>query len=553
VNNINKKRYTIECFILVTAVYLVIYCFTFTGFNGSDDLHYAKLANNMLDGSYNAFEPNDIFAGRILLISWQAFIYYIGGINIFTTQIGSIIAIVFSCYLTIFILGQFKEWQTVFGCSILFYFNPVLNTTTLGISPDVYIMLLGILLLILWRNINNENKKKEAIFKSISFGAISFVALFIKENALIFIPFIFFISLVENRRKNLPIALISIATFFILIFFSGFVYYHYTGDYYLRVHQIINSSSTASGCIYDMSTIGAFIKRLTFGVWQNFITEGFYPVILAAFLLTAKVLKAKSFKIQVTIIEKIFVVLLLLGLYFPFSLKGYQPLCIRCRHFIFLLAPAVIICASYLEEAVKRKLLLWEFISASAFIFCICVMSTGNKWFWMIYLFLLLFFVLLKICHLEIVLKYKYFILLPILSLFIFYNTIYYKSNWFKNLQSVNTKVDGYYFYFPDHDNMLHFQLLNKFNKNYSYYNLEKKPFKIYALYYNKIDTNNFKKGWFIVNKAYTVASQKFLSTSDSLQSNSYFKKQFIEGDINAFYIDKKETLEYIKINIKEK
>ncbi len=552
-NNTNKKRYPIECFILVTASYLVMYYFTFTGFNGSDDLHYAKLANNMLNGSYNPFEPNDIFAGRALLISWQAFIYFIGGINTFTTQIGSLIAIVLSCYLTIFRLGRFKEWQTVFGCSILFYFNPVLNTTTLGISPDVYIMLLGILLLILWRNINNEDNKKKAIFKSISFGAISFIALFIKENALIFIPFIFFISLLENRGKNLPMALISIATFFIFIFFSGFVYYHYTGDFYLRVHQIINSSSTANGCMYDMSTIGALIKRLTFGAWQRFITEGFYPVILAAFLLIAKTLKANGFKIQVSSIEKIFIVLLLLGLYFPFSLKGYQPLCIRCRHFIFLLAPAVILCASYLEEGVKRKFLLWEFISVSALICCICVMSTGNKWFWMVYVFLLLFFVLLKICHLPIILKYRYFILLPILSLFIFYKTIYYKSNWFKNLQSVNAKVDGYYFYFPDHDNMLHFQLLNKFNKNYSYYNLEKDTYKIYALYYNKVDTSNFKKGWFIVNKAYTGASQNFLTFTDSLQTNSYFKKQFTEGDINAFYIDTKETLDYIKTIIKEK
>jgi hypothetical protein len=553
VYKINKNTSGITGFILVTVGYLVIYYLTFNGFNGSDDLHYARLASNMLNGNYHPFEPYDIFAGRALLISWQAFIYYIGGINIFTTQIGSIIAIILSCYLTIFKLGNFKNWQPIFGCAALFYFNPVINTTALGISPDVYIMLFGIILLLLWVNIKQETNKKKTILKSLLFGTATFLALFIKENAIIFIPFIFFISLVDNRRKNFRIAIIAIAAFLLCVFFSGFVYYHYTGDYFLRVHQIINSSSTANGCMYNMNTLGALIKRLTFGAWQRFVTEGFYPVILAAFLLIIKVLKTKNIKIEVNNIEKIFIILLLLGLYFPFSVKGYQPLCIRCRHFIFLLAPAVILCVSNLEEALKRKHSIWEFIAASTFILCICVASTGNKWFWMIYLLLLVFFILLKICHSAIISKYTYFILTPILLLFIFYNTIYYKSKWFQNLQAISAKVDEQSFYFPDHDNMLHFQLLHGFNKNYSYYNLQKEPYKIYSLYYNKLDSTNFRKGWLIINKAYTEASPNFLSIADSLKSISYFKKQFTEGDVDAFYIDTKETLQYIKTSIIEK
>jgi hypothetical protein len=80
----------------------------------------------------------------------------------------------------------------------------------------------------------------------------------------------------------------AIAVFLLCVFFSDFPYYHYTGYHFFRVQQIINSSSLANGCIYDMSTIGAPIKRLTFGAWQRFVTEGFYPVILDAFLLIVK-------------------------------------------------------------------------------------------------------------------------------------------------------------------------------------------------------------------------------------------------------------------------
>lgn len=544
---INRNTTGIACFVLVTICYLVIYYLTFKGFNGSDDLHYAKLASNVLKGKYNPFEPNDIFAGRALLISWQAFIYYVGGINTFTTQIGTLIALVLSCYLTIFKIGNFKNWQPVLGCAVFFYFNPIVNTAVLGILPDVYILLIGIILLMLWTNIKQEQHKKKAIVKSLLFGVITFLALFIKENALIFIPFIFFISLVDNRKENFPMALFAITSFSICVVFSGIVYYHYTGDFYLRLHQIINSSSK-NACNYDTQSIGAFIKRLTYGVWENFITEGFYPVIFAALLVLIKVLKTKKTKIQVNDIEKIFIILLLLGLYFPFSLKGYQPLCFKCRHFIFLLPLATVLCITYIEETVERKHFHSTYIYVSALILFVCVMSTGNKWYWMIYLLLLLFFIFFKIKPTALLHKLKYFILSFILSLFIFYNTVYYKSNWYDHLKSISSKVDGENFYFPDHDNMLHFQLLHGFSKGFSYYDLQKKPYNIYAMYYDKLDSTNFKKGWFIVNKAYTEASPKFHTVSDSLKSNHYFKKQITVGDVDAFYVDSKETLEYLKV-----
>jgi hypothetical protein len=60
------------------------------------------LAVNMLHSNYNPFAVNDIFAGRILLIGSQALIYFAGGINIYTTQLGTLIITVFCCYLTVF-------------------------------------------------------------------------------------------------------------------------------------------------------------------------------------------------------------------------------------------------------------------------------------------------------------------------------------------------------------------------------------------------------------------------------------------------------------------
>lgn len=114
-------------FTFITIIYIASYWITFKGFNGSDDLHYAMLASNLLHGKYNPFAVNDIFAGRIFLIAFQALLYLTGGINIYTTQLGTMAVTVVCCYLTSFKIIQFRNPSSVIVSSALFYFNPVLN------------------------------------------------------------------------------------------------------------------------------------------------------------------------------------------------------------------------------------------------------------------------------------------------------------------------------------------------------------------------------------------------------------------------------------------
>src|ERR1700712_3122247 len=130
-------------FITVTLFYLGTRWFLFLGFNGTDDLHYAMLSSRLLRGTFSPFVPNDIFCGRIALIGFQSFIYWLAGIGVLSTQIGTLFATILSCYLLIFkIIKPESNTQLLLACS-LFYFNPVLLNATLGILPDSYIMLGG--------------------------------------------------------------------------------------------------------------------------------------------------------------------------------------------------------------------------------------------------------------------------------------------------------------------------------------------------------------------------------------------------------------------------
>ncbi len=540
------KYQGIICFALVTSIYFFSRWLTFKGFNGTDDLHYAMLASSMLKGSYTPFNVNDIFSGRVLLIAWQAAIYFVCGVSTFTTQAGTMIATALCCYLTIFKLAGYNGFNSILPASALFYFNPVLSEANLGVMPDVYIMLAGIIIMILWNNILQEQKPKRIIFKAILCGLTAFAAMFFKENAFIFIPFLFFVSVIGRKKKNFRAAIISIAIFFLLVFLSGLVYSYYTGDFFFRVHQIINSNYP-NPCNYSMLPGNELAVRLTYGVWQEFITESFYPVILAAIMILLRLFFDKRFKLKENQTAISFILLLILGLYFPFSLQGYQPLCFMARHFIFLLPPGVIICVSFLQDAWKNKRLMRLFTVASAIILIVCILSSGEKWYWMLYGLLLFYFIVQKLNVLPFFYRIRFVMLACILWVYMPYHLFFTNSNWFKNMQTASAELKGNYYYFPDHDNMMHWEMLHGFTSSVHCFNLEKDPFKIFKPYYETLDSTAFQPGWLIVNSAYTTGSAEFLNKMSSLKTGNYFAKQVCNGDICAFFIDTPEKLSDIK------
>jgi hypothetical protein len=543
----SSKYGGIVCFSIVTAVYFFSTWLTFKGFNGTDDLHYALLSSDLLKGKYNPFESNDIFSGRILLIAWQAFIYLILGITTFSTQVGTLLVTVVCCYLTIFKLARFKNSNSILlGCS-LFYFNPVLAEASLGVLPDVYIMLAAIIVFLLWQKILVTHHRKTIILQSILIGLTVFAAMFFKENAFIFIPFLIFISLFTGKKKNIAAATISIATFFVCVLFSGWMYYSYTGDFFFRVHQVIHSNYP-NVCSYATFSTKEKIARLTYGVWLQFIIESFYPVILAAILIVLRFLIDRSFTLKKDNTILAFIILFVLGLYFPFSLNGgYQPLCERPRHFIFLLPLGALICVNFFNETRKNQRVMWLFIAASSIILLACLLNSGQKWYWMIYGLLLFYFLIQKYPPFSFIYRARYLLFALILWLYMPYRLFFFSSNWFQNMRSVSTELKGNYFYFPDHDNMMHWKLLHGFDNKIHSISLEKNPFKIFKPYYENFDTTDFNPGWFIVNGAYMQNGNAFLEKINSLGNENFFTSKMCNGDICAYFIDTPAKLSFIK------
>lgn len=537
-------------FSTVTLLFVVSQWVLFNGYNGADDLHYAMLSAKMLKGQYNPFEPNDIYSGRILLISIQAFIYKIFGISVLTTSAGTIVATIIACYLTVFLFLHQRGSSSVFILCSFFYFSPVLTRSIKGIMPDAYVMLAGILILLILKRslktgISPGYKKTLQLFA----GFMIAISLLLKETALVFLPFSIIFYLLESRKNWILNSLAVVLSFTIMISLLGIMYYYATGNFFFKIYQIKNSEYE-NACNFSNQPYSLLLKRMTVGAWERFIISGFYPLILG-FIASISVFIEKK-KTDLVSINNIwyFLAILILGLYFPFSLKGYQPLCDDPRQFLFLIPFCTIAFSSFINTELfsKDKKI---FFSVSLFILLlVCVLTTLNKWQWMIYSFMLIasfifFFV-------QFSAKKMFFSLSIILFFSAFERLFFLQNTWFQQMKTVNNIVKANHYYFINQDDMMHWKLLHNFNEeNIQYHSLQNNVFKIFQLYHDTLDKTKFQPGWLILNKKLNSTPKELIRNINSSEYCQYYSKKIGEKDIYALLLSKPEQLKLIQALMK--
>ena len=176
----------------------------------------------------------------------------------------------------------------------------------------------------------------------------------------------------------MPAAALTVTAFITGVLLAGVLYYYYTGNFFFRVLQI-NNAAYSNPCSFSTYSLHEKMVRLTYGVWQQFITGSFYPVILAALVLLLRLLFDSSFSLRKNS----------LAIWF-FSSAGAGALLSlfaeRLPAFVFY-AEALYFPAStcrtslcvFLEEAGTNKMIRLLFIAASVTILLVCVKSTGLK------------------------------------------------------------------------------------------------------------------------------------------------------------------------------
>jgi hypothetical protein len=538
------KNSALLTFLLISIIYLLTRWLIFNGFNGTDDMHYAMLAARMMRHQFSPFVSDDIWSGRVLLIGFQAMIYRLGGINVLTTQLGTILATIMSCWLTVFKLLKYDKESQVILATSLFLFNPLLAGATLGILPDSYIMLLFIFIIILIKDIIFKESGTSGFFNPVLLGLILAFSIFIKEITLTFLPCCCVLLLIYKPPKYIKTICILVTAFFFGLLTIGFYYHLHTGNAFFKFVQIRNSDYRYDGSRHY--NIKALLIRFTYGLWVRLITDGFYPIMLGSSIVILQWMSAGWKHLKVKFYPISFLVFLTICFFIPFSVHDFSPLIFDSRHFLFLLPLAVVVSSDYiyvmLTDLQNRKAM----ITIIFILTVLCMINTLNKWQWMIYLLLILFLLSLPILK-----KHFYnvgWIFCSILWLSLLEPVFFKKHPWFREMQTLNRNLSTRSYYFVDHDDMMNWELLHQFNTSETlYFNLESKPFFIFRHYYSQVDSFTFRPGWFILHKTYTSRSEKFLAHIEALKKTNVFGQIIQLPNMDALLIDKSQTLDTLK------
>lgn len=528
-------------------LFIVSQWILFTNYNGADDLHYAMLAAKLTRGEFNPFERGDIFTGRVLLISFQALIYKVFGISVLSTSAGTILATITACYLTVLRFLQQKRTVAVFILCCLFYFSPVVTNAATGIMPDAYVMLVGIiLLLILRKSIRTEITPGRKVRFQLLAGMIIALGLLIKETAIVFLPLAVVFYIINSKKKWIANSLLIILSFTATVVVFGLVYYTATGDFFYRIVQIKNSEY-ANPCNFSDQPYFELLKRLTYSVWQRFIITGYYPVILGFITSVAIFIERRKATSTVSLNNSLyFISLLIIALYFPFSLKGYNPLCDDPRHFLFLIPFAVIAFSDFINREQFTKSNQRILITGLLLVLIVCITSTLSKWQWMIYTLLLLTSLVLFFYKKSV--KPALYFLSVVLVVSISERLYLPHNNWFSQMKKVNAVTQSDCYYFTNRDLMMHWKLLNEFkDDNIQYYNLDRNPSRISKLYNKDAYKAPFHTGWLIVVKSHHSTPKELISRINSSSCCQYFSQKIEQKDLFAIYLTTHEQLEYVK------
>jgi hypothetical protein len=164
----------------------------------------------------------------------------------------------------------------------------------------------------------------------------------------------------------------------------------------------------------------------------------------------------------------------------------------------------------------------------------------------MIYLLVIGFFLFHNV--LKIKRPFSICIICAILFLSVLEILFFKSSPWFSEMQAIERQIPDSCFYFADHDNMMHYELLRKFDiKKNSFFNLEKDPFFILDNYTSPPNDHTFKPGWLVFNRNYTGRTGNFISEIDSLADLNMFSRTIKFPHINAYFIEDRKKMDIIQ------
>lgn len=414
-----KSRVASPSILMIYIIIIWLYhFFGYTGHFGFDDLHYAELASELLNGSINF---DDHYAYRIPVILGTSLFYWIFGISDFSSSMPALLITITILIILFNILRDQGPAVTIIGLSLCTFSNWFLFYSD-KLMPDIYVALSVIsALAIINRYKYKSDKSRTALYAfllafSLLFGFMS------KGTIVLFIPLLIYLIITDIiLKRDLKFWAYTAISGIGLLALYFFIIWIFTGDPMKRFDAIANNSYL-NLCSYDQQSLKILLKRIFLGFFELTIFQSLATgfIFVFAHLFQRRSLRYFRLNDSFSFFLVSAVILFLSSSFMTISPTAYAPMCLDPRHYLFLVPVVAIPASKIISDFFTYKKAAIQIIIA---LFCITLISyflQGSS-FWKLYLpllalFIVYYFISIKkqYQHLFIILFAALLLLIPI-------------------------------------------------------------------------------------------------------------------------------------------
>lgn len=365
-----KPFYALLFFIILIICYRI---FGYTGHFGFDDMQYAEIAANLLDGKVD-FE--DHFTFRFTIIAATALSYKLFGINDFASSLPAMTLTILTLVIVYVVMRKQGFLPTIFGLAftttsqwLLFYSNKLM--------PDIYLVFFTILATYIYFHYRYESQK-HVVGHAIAFSVTLLFGFMSKGTVVLLLPwllYLFFIDFFLKKETKFWKWVIVSGTICLIFYFASIKYL--TGEFFYRF-KAIAQNSYLNKCSYDQQPMGILLKRLFFDFFDMTINYGMSVPLV--FVVTAFISKGWRQMLQINNATSFFLVsamlLFLSSNFMTISGTSYIPMCIDPRHYLFIIPIASIASALFLH---KKPTKIQIYFTTALFVFLSIYSFFGNR------------------------------------------------------------------------------------------------------------------------------------------------------------------------------
>lgn len=356
-----EKIYQYAILSLFVLVIVFNHIFGYLGHYGWDDMHYAEMANDVLQGTIH-YDDHYFYRWPTVLLT--ALSYKIFGINDFASSLPAMGISIGILLLVFSILKRYSLFVLFIGLSLLTLANWFLFYTD-KLMPDIFVaffILSAVITIYRYKFIEKETQP----LKYASLLAISLLFGFLaKETIALFLPvlaYLFVVDVFITKKRTFWIYATGITFSLFVLYFL--LLYAITGDAFIRFKTILDNRYF-SECSYHELPIIYVIKRVAYQFYEMFIGSGMFLsiVLLLPVFITKKhlpdqqaVKEVWSMSNELSFFSVVGLILVLSSNFMSISYTEYIPMCIDPRHYLFIF-PITSIAAAFVIDKYLNKII----------------------------------------------------------------------------------------------------------------------------------------------------------------------------------------------------